>query len=284
MAGGGKTRWLRLATFASLAALGSGCTALKDDVDASEFACPRGLARPFSVQTLIRVANDHGVSLKRDPTCGGGDSIDAASNIVVSDDVDDDQQVLRREGLVLCDIGDLPFAEPPFRVTRTKWPDDQETSFDVANISCAIYPRSVGQIDRFKAALEALRTAPVEQRSCPSASSHPVTWDRLLKTARQHGLKLFPDARCIEPGVVKQASTIVPYDRPADYDRVWYDQGEVTCVLRESAAPGSEEIATTKLSAGQRLDLLNLSCTIHPFPAAEGEQVARLRATLRDLA
>lgn len=242
------------------------------------------MTRPFSVETLIRVGRANGVSFKRDPDCGAiPDAVESASNIVIGDQVQDDDEVDAREGTVLCHIVDLPFAEPLFGVRRTKYPDDEETYFDVANVRCAIYPSARGQIARLEAALEALAEASVERRSCPQARAEPVTRERLIDAAKRQGLRLLPDARCIEPGVVAQASTIVPYDRPENSDEVFYDQGEVTCLVRESAVPGAEEIRTTDLSVGKRFDILNVSCTVLPYPKAETAQVERVRATLEDL-
>ena len=97
-----------------------------DETDASQLTCPRGLARPFSIATLIRVAQEHGISLKREPNCDAPQVIvDAASNILIGDDVQDDDEVEAREGHVLCHIVDLPFAKPPFRVQRTKFATDR---------------------------------------------------------------------------------------------------------------------------------------------------------------
>jgi len=270
--------------FIVLVVLATGCASRADDTGESEFDCPRGLTRPFSVETLLRVANDNGVSLKRDPSCGAiPDAVESASNIVIGDDVQDDDQVAAREGHVMCDIADLPFAEPPFRVMRTKWPDDQETHLDIANLSCTIYPSAEGQIARLDAAFRALAKAPVEQRSCTQARPRPVTLKRLIDTAKKSGLRLLLDARCIEPGVVAQASTIVPYDRSEKDDEVFLDQGDVTCLVRESALPGAEEIRTTNLSVGKRFDFLNVSCTALPALGEDEVRVGRVRATFEDL-
>jgi hypothetical protein len=268
-----------------LAVSASGCAPSGPHIDASQFDCPRGLTRPFSAQTLIRVAREHDVSLKRDPSCGAiMDSVDAASNQLVTDNSDDADRVDAREGDVICHIYDTPFDTPPFGVRRTKYDTDQETYFDVANVSCAIYPTGQGQIARLEAALNALAKAPVERRSCPHAQPTPVTVARLIHAAKPHGLRLLPDARCMKPGVVAQASTMVPYDRhPTTEDQLWYDQGDVTCLIRKRPVPGVKRIVTTPLVSGKRFDLLNVSCEIFPYPAKEAKQVGRLRATLKDL-
>jgi hypothetical protein len=249
----------------------------------SQFDCPGGLTRPFSVETLIQVAQEEGVSLKRDPGCGGNlEYVAAAANMVISDGATDDDEVDAREGHVMCHLADQPFAAAPFRVRRTKYPDDQETYFHIANVHCAIYPTGAGQVSRLEAALRALAAAPVEQRSCPQARPKPVTVAGLIEAAKKNGLRLLRDARCIEPGVVAQASTIVPYDRPANVDEVFYDQGEVTCLVREAAMLGADDIETTDLSVGKRFDFLNLSCTVEPSLGEETAQVERVRATLRE--
>jgi hypothetical protein len=132
------------------ALLAGGCASRGEDIDASQFDCPRGLTRPFAMETLVRIANDNRVSLKRDSSCGAiPNSVASASNIVIGDDVQDDDEVDAREGTVFCHIADLPFAEPPFRVGRTKYPDDQETRLGMANVSCTIYPSAAGS-DRTK--------------------------------------------------------------------------------------------------------------------------------------
>ena len=105
-----------LVVFALLA--GGGCASSGADVKKSQVACPGtgGLTRPFTVKTLIRVGQENGVSLKRDPSCSGNqEAVESASNILIGDDVHDDDEVDAREGSVLCSIVDLPFAKPPFR-------------------------------------------------------------------------------------------------------------------------------------------------------------------------
>jgi hypothetical protein len=138
-----RLRTLSLLLFVSLAVA---CASVGGDVDGSqadgsEFTCPRGLTRPFSVKTLIRVGQQNGVSLRHDPSCGAiPDAVEAASNIVIDDHVQNDDAVEAREGDVGCHLEDLPFAKPPFGVRRTKYPTDQETYLDVANVTCVIYP------------------------------------------------------------------------------------------------------------------------------------------------
>jgi hypothetical protein len=269
--------------FIMLALSASGC-APGPEIDGSQFLCQRGLTRPFSVKTLIRVAREHGVSLKRNPSCGASwAEVDAAENQLVTDDLDEADKVDAREGGVICHVEDMPFDTPPFGVRRTKYETDHETYFDVANVSCAIYPTGQGQIARLEIALKALAKAPVERRSCPHAHPRPVTVARLIAAGRRHGLRLLPDARCIEPGVVAQASTIVPYDRhPTTEDQVWYDQGEVTCLVRKKSVPGAKRVTATPLSSGLRFDFLNVSCKIIPDPRKKTVQVGRLRATLEE--
>ena len=220
------------------------------------------------------------MALKRDLSCSGGASVESASNIVIGDNV----QVDGREGQVICDIVDLPFAVPPFGVRQTKYRTDRQSYLDVANVDCAIFPSARGQIARLKSALKALAQAPIEQRSCPQARSTPVTLKRLIETAKKKGLQLVRDARCIEPGVVAQASTYVPYGQHKNDDTVFYDQGDVTCLLRKSAMPGAKTIRTTNLSGGKRFDILNVSCKALPSLGHEAMQIGRVRATMEDLA
>lgn len=280
--------WLRasLVLFALLAMLGGGCALSPPGGagDASQYDCPRGLARPFSIETLIRVGQENGVSLKRDPSCGLLGAIESASNVLITDDVHDDDEVYAREGHVLCHIEDLPFAKPPFRAHRTKYETDEETHLDVANVHCSIYPEAPEQIDRLEQAFKALAKAPVEQRSCPRGPAKPITVARLIQVAKKKGLPLLRDARCIEPGVVAQASTLIPYKREKVSDiEILTDFGEVTCLVRKSAAPGAKEIRTTDLSSGKRFDLLNVSCTVLTSQEKEAAHARRLRATLEAL-
>ena len=277
---------LRL-SLVGFALLVSGCAASPPggDGDASQFTCPRGLARPFSIATLIRVAQEHGVSLKREPDCDAPQVIvDAASNVLITDDVHDDDEVYAREGHVLCRVVDLPFAKPPFRAHRTKYATDEETYLDVANVNCAIYPEAPEQIDRLEQAFKALAEAPVEQRSCPRGPSRPITVARLIDAAKREGLPLLRDARCIEPGVVAQASTLIPYklEKVSDID-LFNDYGEVTCLVRKSAAPAAAEIRTTDLSSGKRFDFRNVSCTVESQEEKEAAHAKRVRAMLTSL-
>ena len=267
--------------------LASGCATSPPggDGDASQFTCPRGLARPFSIATLIRVAQEHGVSLKREPDCDAPQVIvDAASNVLIGDDVHDDDEVYAREGHVLCRVVDLPFAKAPFRVQRTKYATDHETYLDVANVNCAIYPEAPEQIDRLERAFEALAEASVEQRSCPRGPPRPITVARLIHAAKRKGLPLLHDARCIEPGVVAQTSTFLPYklEKVSDID-LYTKYGEVTCLVRKSAAPGAEEIRTTDLSSDKRFDFRNVSCTVVTSQGQEAAQARRVRAMLEAL-
>jgi len=236
------------------------------------------------VETLIRVAQAHDVSLKRDGYCARGqDVVGTASNIVIGDEARDDSEVEGRKGHVICDVEDLPFAKPPFEVERTKYATDKETYADAANVHCSIYSTGEGQVTRGGVVLEALADAPVERRSCPTARGEPVTVERLIAAAKTHGLRLLRDARCTAPGVVAQASTILPYSRPERSDTVFYEQSEVTCLVRASAAPGAEELRVATISSGKRVDLTNVSCTILPYSQNESTQVGRVRATLEDL-
>lgn len=233
---------------------------------------------------MIRVANKAGVSLKRDPNCDGGDVVAMAGNWVIAANIPDDGKAVGRKGQVICDIYDLPFAAPPFEVRRTKYATDQQTYLDVANVNCAIFPTADGQIARLEAALKDLADAPVETRSCPQVRPQPLTVKRLIGTAKKHGLRLYPDARCIEPGVVAQASARVPYDLAQVSNPAFYDQGDVTCLLRKSAVPSAEKIKTTTLSVGKRFDYLNVSCKVEPNLGQEAVQIGRMRATFEDLA
>ena len=209
--------------------------------------------------------------------------MESASNLI-GDDVQDDDEVEAREGHVLCGIEDLPFAKPPFRVHRTKYASDEETYLDVANVRCAIYPSAAGQIDRLEGALEALASAPVERRSCPRARPEPITVGRLIAAAKRQGLRLLRDARCTEPGVVGQASTLIPYDSENANDLgILTAYGEVTCLVRKSAVPGAEEIKTTDVSAGKRFDFRNVSCTVLTSQEKEAADAERVRATLASL-
>jgi hypothetical protein len=251
----------------------------------SEFACPGGLTRPFSEETLIRVANKNGVSLRRDPTCDGGDIVASAANRVIAANIPDDAEASAREGQVICGLYDLPFTHPPFSVVRRYYAPYGYTSVATANVDCAIFPTAHGQIARLQAALRALAKAPVEQRSCPQTRPQPVTLKRLIDTAKKNGLRLLPDARCVEPGVVAQASTSLPYAPvPENEDKIFYDQGDVTCLLRRSAMPDAEKIRTTNLTVGKQFDYLTVSCTAETSLGNETKQIRRVRTTIEDLA
>jgi len=278
--------WPR-ASLVLLALLASGCALSPPGGvgDSAQFGCPGGLTRPFSIETLIRVGQEHGVSLKRDPDCDAPQvTVDAASNVLITDDVHDDDEVYAREGHVLCRIEDLPFATRPFRAHRTKYATDEETHLDVANVHCSIYPEAPEQIDRLEQTFKALAEAPVEQRSCPRGPPRPITVARLMRAAKKKGLPLLHDARCIEPGVVAQASTLLPYklEKVSDIDLLT-KYGEVTCLVRKAAAPGAEEIRTTDLSSGKRFDFRNVSCTVESNQEMEEGHARRVQATLASL-
>ena len=107
---------------------------------------------------------------------------------------------------------------------------------------------------------------------------------RLIDAAKREGLPLLRDARCIEPGVVAQASTLIPYklEKVSDID-LFTDYGEVTCLVRKSAATGAAEIRTTDLSSGKRFDFRNVSCTVESQEEKEAAHAKRVRAMLTSL-
>ena len=80
-----------------------------------------------------------------------------------------------------------------------------------------------------------------------------MTVDRLIATAKRHGLRLRRDARCIAPGVVAQASTTLAYAPVKEDDQVYRDQGGVTCLLLASEQPGWDSPVTTQALAGKAL-------------------------------
>lgn len=246
-----------------------------------ENTCPRGLARPIAVGRLIRTARAHGISLERSTDCSAYiGEVDAATNGLGTSDEDN----VGAEGHVLCSLDDDPLAQKPGRVEVTKWPEDQETYMGIGNVSCAIYPRGPGQVERLRAALEALRRAPIERRSCPRGRPAPIELDELLAAAHRHGIDLRRDLRCMMPGVVLQAANVLPYEQAATtQDLISGREGRVTCFLRSTADPDAREVVEDKAIVTTRLRYRNVTCWVTPTPDVNEKHVDALRRTFADL-
>lgn len=275
---------LRLIVLGLAAGICVGCSGFASEEGRPDFedTCPRGLTRPFTVHSLIKIAREHGISLKRDPSCyayiGG---IDAASNVVDAPSNEYDF-VVSREGHVMCDLGDDPQREIG-PVTRTKYPEDQETSFNVGNIGCTIYPVQPGQVERLRIALQAVARGPVERRDCPRTRPRPIAYEPLVDAARAHGIELRRDERCSAPGVVAQAANVLSYEASAYPDSTEMEQGRVTCLLRGTADPKAVEVQEDKATVTWRLRYRNVECWITPLPDTNEHQVDALRAVFDDL-
>jgi hypothetical protein len=273
---------IRILFIGLAAALCAGCGGSSGTAEpAFENTCPRGLTRPISVHSLIATANAHGISLERDPDCSayiGG--VDAASNVVDTDSGEYDE-ITSREGHVLCELGDDPLRDLE-RVRRTKYPEDEETSFDVANVSCTIYPERPEHVDQLQAALGAVARGPVERRDCPRGRPKPIGFTELVEAARRQGIELQKDLRCIAPGVVAQASNLLPYEASFG-DEVEREQGRVTCLLRRAADPAASTVEEAKATVTTQFRFRNLECWVTPLPDVNERHVDAVRALFADL-
>jgi hypothetical protein len=277
------TRALATLVVAATAASSLGCMlpgeAETDEPD-FESACPRGLTRPFTVHALIDAAHAHGITLRRAEECTPtiGD-VEAATNSGAS------EEARLREGHVLCRVADLPPPHEAPRVRRTKYPEDEETYFDVGNVSCAIYPEKDSQVHRLRQAMGDLARSPAVTRECPRTPPVPIGTDELRRRGRAHGIELRRDERCVAPGVVDQASNVLDFYRgygpgePA-WDQIEAEQGRVICLLRRggSAARVEEKgIVTT------RFVFRNVECWVSPLPDTNRKQVEAVRDLFDDL-
>ena len=250
-----------------------------------EDTCPRGLTRPFAVGSVIRIARRHGFSLQRETECDAyiGD-VENVSNAVDTTGEEYDE-ITSREGHVMCSLGDHPPPYGALRVQRTKYPEDEETYFDVGNVSCAVYPERPEHIERLRRALEAVARGPTVRRGCPRGTPAPIGYERLVRSARAHGIELLRDERCIAPGVIAQASNVLVYlpytETGPQWDQIEFEQGHVTCLLRAGGGPPAvdEEQATVTT----RLRYRNVECWITPLGENELDQVDALRAVFEDL-
>jgi hypothetical protein len=252
-----------------------------------EDTCPRGLTRPITVHSLIEIARAHGVSLERSPECSAyiGD-VDAATNVVGAHG-DEYDEITRREGHVICTLGDDPLVHRAGKVRLTKYPEDEETYFDVANVQCAIYPERPDQVEQLRVALEAVARGPVERRDCPRAAPTPIGHEMLIRSAGAHGIELLRDERCIAPGIVAQVSNVLvylPYDDGAHaWDRIEAEQGRVTCLLRGTADPAANAVLEDKATVTTRLRYRNVECWVTPLPDDNERQVDAARALFEEL-
>jgi len=263
-------------------ALCTSCGGSSDTAEpAFENTCPRGLTRPIPVHSLIEIANAHGISLERDPDCyayiGG---VDAASNVVDTDSGEYDE-ITSREGHVLCQLGDDP-SRALGRVERTKFPEDEETSFGFANLSCTIYPERPEQVEQLRVALEAVARGPIERRNCPRARPKPIGFAELVEAARRHGIELLKDERCIAPGVVAQASNVLPYEGPSG-DEIELEQGRVTCLLYRAPDPEAAKVQEAKATVTTQFRFRNVECWVTPLPDVTKRHVDAVRALFEDL-
>ena len=112
----------------------------------------------------------------------------------------------------------------------------------------------------------------------------PIGPDELSRVARSHGIHLRRDRRCVAPGVVAQASNILPYETaPEQYEKISIEQGEITCRLRAQPQRSANEVVEEKATVSTQFRYLNVACTVSPLPDTNARHVNRLRAVFSDL-
>jgi hypothetical protein len=120
--------------------------------------CARGAGTPITVSALVSTLRRHGFEVLPDEGgCMKREDVATLSNV---DSQKSDDEVEREDGHVICNVGKQvgePF-RPRTRLSRTKYPTDDETYVSVYNVSCAIYPAvsvtlARRQLDRLQAAL-----------------------------------------------------------------------------------------------------------------------------------
>jgi hypothetical protein len=142
-------------------------------------------------------------------------------------------------------------------------------------------------VEQLRMALEAVARGPVERRDCPRRAPAPIGYEKLVRSARAHGIELQRDERCIAPGVVEQASNVldyIPYGTGAHaWDLIQAEQGRVTCLLRATPDPSATEVREDKATVTTRLRYRNVECWVTPLPQDNEGHVDAVRALFEDL-
>jgi len=145
-----------------------GSTTVDDDLPPPEDRCPGGSTRPLAVESVIEVAQRHGITLYDNPQCQTVPSVvRQASNILrygPNANIVDQDEISEREGDVRCVF--YRKSEPAFRshpppVERIHYETDEETIFRFLNLRCVIYPDpedAETQLRRLQQAMDELRT------------------------------------------------------------------------------------------------------------------------------
>jgi hypothetical protein len=114
------------------------------DAPSPKDRCRGGPTRPLDVQAVIDVGRRHGITLYRDPACIPDPTVvDQASNLLLygpHTNVDDHDDIERREGAVTCLLRAEPSSPRAEKVERVRYPGDEETHFTLLNVDCIIYP------------------------------------------------------------------------------------------------------------------------------------------------
>jgi hypothetical protein len=120
--------------------LGGGCSDSEEpSADLAQRSCTAGPAVPIEVSALVSTLRRHGFDLVRDAECMSAEDVATLSSDHTRKSQDEVEQ---EDGHVICSV--LKEVGEPFRsrtrLTRTKYPEDEETYVSIHNVLCAIYP------------------------------------------------------------------------------------------------------------------------------------------------
>jgi hypothetical protein len=203
--------------------------------------------------------------------------------------LDSDDEVERREGIVLCHLWFEDSSGP--RVEIVKYPTDTETHLSVLHVACSVYPSDPASEERqvrrrVAAALRALSRAvpdtPVAEL-CGSRGA-PVTVEDVASILRDSGITMMRvnQAKCESTGSdLPDATNAGPSAQE--------DDGIVSCWVGsqkdpyEDLEPGEERdppITVREVGDTTTMTVLNVRCTIDPFEQDAARQLAQLREAM----
>lgn len=247
------------------------------------------LGVPVTAAKLVEVFRANGITLDvNQRKCEQSGFVDGLATNAGPMGLQSDDEVKRREGLVLCRLWSEGGRGP--RVEMVKYPTDTETHFNVLNVGCSVYPSAAAseqrQVSRVAEALRAVSRAvpetPVSER-CGSRGA-PVTTSDVASILSDSGITMMRvnQAKCDDPGSDLPDATNV---RPESQEY----EGNVSCWVGsqkdsfddlELGEERNPAITVREVGGTTSMTVLNVRCTIDPLEKDAARQVAQLREAM----
>ena len=152
-------------------------------------------------------------------------------------------------------------------------------------VAAAVFLTGCGTLSR--GSTEGSNAPPASERRCPGGPARPITIDEVVAAAASHRIELHQDPTCADPNAVAQVANILMYGPHAnrdEEDEIMPEQGDVTCFVTAQVSGRKVERVHYEGDVETSFRLANLECIIYPDEDHADEQLARLQATLDDLA